>query len=146
MEKYTPLITVTLAFIAAVISYINYVDYQYVKAESRNEIQQEELNNSESRLLSVEAKHILVKSFEEAEKIRNRISKGEEFEKIAREVSLCPSGKFGGDLGVIKKGQMVKEFEDIAFSTPKGGISSPVKTEFGWHLIKVTDRVYIEVQ
>ncbi len=147
MKRYMPLLTIALAFITAVWTYVYYADCQYAKAENANkEIKKEELNQPKQKLVSVEAKHILVKTLEEAENLRNRISRGEEFEKIAQEVSLCPSGRFGGDLGYIQKGQMVKEFEKIAFSTPKGEVSKPVKTQFGWHLIIVTNTIYTEAQ
>ena len=88
----------------------------------------------------VRASHILVKSRAEAEKILSRIKAGAKFEDMARKFSTCPSGKKGGDLGYFKKGQMVKPFEDVAFSSSKGTISQPVQTQFGYHLIYVTDQ------
>jgi len=80
--------------------------------------------------------HILVKTETEAKKVQERLSKGEKFANVAREVSLCPSGKRGGDLGIFGRGQMVKEFETGAFALNKGQISPIVKTKFGYHLIK----------
>lgn len=80
--------------------------------------------------------HILVKTRQEAEKVLERLKKGEKFANIAKQVSLCPSSKRGGDLGTFGKGQMVKEFEKAAFALEKGQISPIVKTRFGYHIIK----------
>lgn len=88
----------------------------------------------------VKASHLLVKTEEEAKRIKEEILNGKEFAKAAKEVSLCPSGQNGGDLGYFSKGQMVKEFEDAAFSMNVGEISDPIKTQFGYHLIKLTDK------
>lgn len=87
----------------------------------------------------VRASHILVKTEQEANDLLNRINSGSSFEELAQKHSTCPSGKKGGDLGYFTRGRMVKEFEDAAFTTEKGKISRPVKTKFGYHLIKVTD-------
>ena len=84
----------------------------------------------------VHCAHILVKKENEAKIILERLKKGEKFGNIAQEVSLCPSKKRGGDLGIFGRGQMVKEFETIAFSLQKGQISNLVKTKFGYHIIK----------
>jgi peptidyl-prolyl cis-trans isomerase C len=100
----------------------------------------------------VHARHILVraaagddKASKEAEdKIKAviaRLNKGEDFAKVASEVTEDPSGKAnGGDLGFFTKEAMVPEFADVAFSLDKGKISAPVKTQFGWHVIKVEDK------
>ncbi len=88
----------------------------------------------------VKASHLLVKTEEEAKKIKEEILNGKDFASAAREVSLCPSGQNGGDLGYFTKGQMVKEFEDAAFSMNIGDISNPIKTQFGYHLIYLTDK------
>ena len=70
-----------------------------------------------------------------------RLNKGEDFAKVAGEVTEDPSGKTsGGDLGYFTKEQMVPEFADVAFKLDKGQISAPVKTQFGWHVIKVEDK------
>ncbi|MCL2288650.1 MAG: peptidylprolyl isomerase [Candidatus Bathyarchaeota archaeon] len=82
--------------------------------------------------------HILVKTLTEAQTIKARIDKGESFSEIAKQTSLCPSGKKGGDLGSFGRGQMVKLFETAAFQLEKDQISDPVKTEFGYHIIKRT--------
>jgi parvulin-like peptidyl-prolyl isomerase len=66
----------------------------------------------------------------------DRLNKGEKFANIAKEISLCPSAKCGGDLGTFTRGKMVKEFETAAFALQKGQISSTVRTKFGCHIIK----------
>lgn len=88
----------------------------------------------------VRASHILVKTRAEAIQIRKAIDDGASFEDYAREYSLCPSGQKGGDLGYFSRGQMVQPFEDEAFELPVGVVSTPVGTQFGWHLIKVVDK------
>jgi len=84
----------------------------------------------------VHCAHILVKTETEAKSILERLGKGEKFANIAKQVSLCPSGKKGGDLGSFGRGMMVKEFETAAFALNKGATSTPVKTKFGYHIIK----------
>ena len=87
---------------------------------------------------TVNAKHILTDSEEKCHDILEEIVKGEKtFEDAAKEFSTCPSKERGGDLGEFGKGQMVKEFEDAAFSAEIGHVVGPVKTQFGYHLIKV---------
>ena len=88
----------------------------------------------------VKASHILVETEEEAVKLREEILAGEAFEDVAAEHSLCPSGANGGDLGFFGRGQMVSEFETAAFDAKVGELTEPVKTNFGWHLILVTDK------
>lgn len=90
---------------------------------------------------TVRAKHILVKTEEEANEIMKKLENGEDFDTLARQYSFCPSKEKGGDLGYFNRGQMVPEFENAAFSTPIGGIAGPVKTRFGWHIIKVTRKM-----
>lgn len=84
----------------------------------------------------VHCAHILVKTEQEAKTVLERLNKGEKFSNIAKEVSQCPSGKKGGDLGTFARGKMVKEFETASFVLQKGQISPPVKTKFGYHVIK----------
>lgn len=87
---------------------------------------------------TVSAKHILTDSEEKCASILKSIESGEkQFEEAAKESSTCPSGAKGGDLGEFGKGQMVKEFEDAAFAAEIGQVVGPVKTQFGYHLIKV---------
>jgi parvulin-like peptidyl-prolyl isomerase len=84
----------------------------------------------------VHCAHILVKTELEAKAVLERLNKGEKFANIAREVSLCPSGKRGGDLGTFTRGKMVREFETAGFALQKGQNSPVVKTKFGYHIIK----------
>ena len=86
------------------------------------------------------ALHILVKTREEAEKLKQQLAKGADFGKLAKQHSLCPSGKKGGDLGEFRKGQMVKPFDDAVFKGPILEVQGPVKTQFGFHLIKTLYR------
>ena len=87
----------------------------------------------------VNASHILVKTETEALAILTYIRNGKSFEEMAKERSSCPSRKRGGSLGWFTRGKMVKEFENAAFSGKKGDIVGPIKTQFGWHLIKIND-------
>ena len=90
---------------------------------------------------TVRAKHILTDSKEKCDAILAAIQSGEtSFEDAAKEKSTCPSGTKGGDLGEFGKGQMVKEFEDAAFTAEIGAIVGPVQTQFGYHLIKVEEK------
>jgi peptidyl-prolyl cis-trans isomerase C len=86
------------------------------------------------------ASHILVKTEQEAASIKKRIEAGEDFATVAKRFSKCPSGKSGGDLGWFTKGQMVPEFETVAFEEEVGKVVGPVKTQFGYHIIKVTGK------
>lgn len=90
---------------------------------------------------SVTASHILVDDEDKAKEILEKIEKGEmSFEDAAREYSSCPSSQNGGALGEFTRGQMVPEFDKAVFEMEKGEISGPVKTQFGFHIIKVTDK------
>ncbi len=87
----------------------------------------------------VHAAHILVKEEAKARELLAKISGGESFSELAKKYSQCPSGKKGGDLGWFGRGQMVKPFEDACFTGQKGSVVGPVRTDFGWHLIKVLE-------
>jgi peptidyl-prolyl cis-trans isomerase C len=88
----------------------------------------------------VSASHILVQTEEEAKEVRKELAQGKDFEELAKEKSTGPSGPQGGDLGTFGRGRMVGPFEEAAFALKAGEISEPVKTQFGWHIIKVTKR------
>jgi peptidyl-prolyl cis-trans isomerase C len=92
--------------------------------------------------MEVRARHILVKSKDEAQKVIARLKKGESFEALAGELTQDPTGKSnGGDLGYFSKGMMVEPFANAAFAMQPGQTSpEPVQTQFGWHVIKVEDR------
>ena len=89
--------------------------------------------------MKIRASHILVKTEEEAKKLYEEIQNGADFAELAKEHSSCPSGRDGGDLRFFGKGMMVKAFEDAAFALEKGQVSEPCETQFGWHLIQLTD-------
>lgn len=86
--------------------------------------------------MRIKAKHILVNEEFEANDLVKSLSAGKSFEQLAKDHSLCPSGKEGGDLGEFGKGQMVKSFEEAAFALKVGEVSKPVRTQFGYHLIQ----------
>jgi len=86
----------------------------------------------------IKASHILVNKLGKAQEIYENIQAGENFEKLAKEFSECPSKKKGGDLGDFPKGQMVAEFWNACTKLKIGEISQPVKTQFGYHVIKRT--------
>lgn len=89
---------------------------------------------------TVSAKHILVKEEAECIEVLESIKGGEAFEDAAKRVSTCPSKERGGDLGAFSRGQMVPEFENAAFDAEIGALVGPVKTQFGYHLIKVENK------
>ena len=84
----------------------------------------------------IKCSHILVDKQSEALQLLDEIKKGKKFGSAAREISKCPSRKKDGSLGYFTKGMMVKEFDQVAFKLQIGEISDPVKTEFGYHIIK----------
>ncbi len=86
----------------------------------------------------IRASHILVDKQSQALKILEELKAGRDFKELARKHSTCPSGKRGGDLGFFGRSQMVKEFEKAAFALNVGEFSEPVKTQFGYHIIKKT--------
>ncbi len=96
---------------------------------------------NEASYEQVWARHILVETQEEADAVYDRAVAGEDFAALAQELSVGPSAENGGDLGYFSRGQMVPEFELAAFGTEVGAISAPVATQFGWHVIKIEDKV-----
>lgn len=89
----------------------------------------------------VQARHILVETEDKAKELVTKIKAGEDFAKLAKENSKDPGSKeTGGDLGFFTKGQMVPQFEEAAFNLKKGDVSDPVKTQFGYHILKLEER------
>ncbi len=86
------------------------------------------------------AVHILVKTEKEALDLKQKLAKGADFHTLAKKHSICPSGKKGGDLGEFSPGTMVKAFDNVVFKKPILEVHGPVKTQFGYHLIKTLYR------
>lgn len=87
--------------------------------------------------MKAQARHILVRTAEEAEALRQRLAKGEAFDVLARKHSTCPSSKRGGDLGELRPGQMVPAIDQVIFKKPLRVVHGPVKSRFGYHLVQV---------
>jgi len=88
---------------------------------------------------SASARHILVASEKECNDLKQRIAEGEDFAELAGAHSSCPSGQQGGDLGTFSPGQMVPEFDQAVFGGEVGVVQGPIKTQFGYHLLQVTE-------
>src|SRR5436305_3875721 len=88
----------------------------------------------------VRARHILVETEDEAKAVEDELKKGADFAELAKKKSKDPGASDGGDLGFFTKDQMVPEFSAVAFSLEPGKISDPVKSQFGWHVIKVEEK------
>jgi peptidyl-prolyl cis-trans isomerase C len=88
-----------------------------------------------------EARHILVDTEAECQKLKDEIANGAKFETVAQAHSKCPSSRDGGNLGEFGPGQMVPEFDKAVFSSDVGEVVGPIQTQFGWHLLEVTKRV-----
>lgn len=120
----------------------------YITAELGRRVTDEALKEGYEKMTAdfaaeeeVRARHILVESEDDAKEITKALrGTDEDFAKLAAEKSTGPSGASGGDLGYFKKADMVAPFAEAAFALKKGEISDPVKTQFGWHVIKLEDR------
>jgi len=88
----------------------------------------------------VHARHILVETEDEAKAVAEELKKGADFAELAKKKSKDPGASDGGDLGFFTKDQMVPEFSNVAFALEPGKISDPVKSQFGWHIIKVEEK------
>jgi peptidyl-prolyl cis-trans isomerase C len=88
----------------------------------------------------VHARHILVETEDEAKAVEEELKKGADFAELAKKKSKDPGASDGGDLGFFTKEQMVPEFSTVAFALEPGKISDPVKSQFGWHVIKVEEK------
>lgn len=86
------------------------------------------------------ARHILVDSEEKALALKAEIEGGKDFADVAKEHSQCPSSASGGDLGQFGPGMMVPEFDKVCFSADVGSLEGPIETQFGFHLLEVTER------
>ncbi|KHE67718.1 peptidylprolyl isomerase [Halobacillus sp. BBL2006] len=112
------------------------------KAASEDvDISEEEMKQYYERMKTeIQASHILVKDEETAKEVKQKLEDGADFGKLASEYSSDGSAQQGGKLGWFGPGKMAPEFEEAAYSLEKGEISEPVKTQFGYHIIKVTDK------
>ena len=91
-------------------------------------------------MASASARHILVDSEDKCLELKAEIEGGTDFADVARQHSSCPSGRQGGELGTFGPGQMVKEFDEVVFSGELNTVLGPVQTQFGYHLLEVTER------
>jgi len=91
-------------------------------------------------MTKAKARHILVETEQDCLKLKGEIEGGRDFEEVAKEHSKCPSGKSGGDLGEFSPGQMVPEFDQVVFNEEVGKVHGPIKTQFGFHLLEITNR------
>ena len=91
-------------------------------------------------MASASARHILVDTEEQCNELKQQIEGGADFAEVAKQHSSCPSGRQGGDLGQFGPGQMVKEFDEVVFSGELNTVHGPVQTQFGYHLLEITER------
>lgn len=91
-------------------------------------------------MATASARHILVDSEAQCNELKQQILDGADFAELAKQHSKCPSGRQGGELGSFGPGQMVREFDEVVFSAEVNTVQGPVKTQFGYHLVEVTER------
>jgi peptidyl-prolyl cis-trans isomerase C len=120
---------------------------QYLQAEAKAAVTEaamrkvyDEAVGQMSKQPEVHARHILVETEDEAKAVLAELKKGADFAELAKAKSKDPGSADGGDLGYFTKDQMVPEFSEVAFKLDKGALSDPVKSQFGWHIIKVEDK------
>ena len=120
---------------------------QFLQAEAKTAVTDaamrkvyEEAVGQMSKEPEVRARHILVETEDEAKTVLAELKKGADFAELAKSKSKDPGAADGGDLGYFTKDQMVPEFSEVAFKLDKGALSDPVKSQFGWHIIKVEDK------
>jgi peptidyl-prolyl cis-trans isomerase C len=120
---------------------------QFLQAEAKTAVTEaamrkvyDEAVGQMSKEPEVRARHILVETEDEAKAVLAELKKGADFAELAKSRSKDPGSAEGGDLGYFTKDQMVPEFSEVAFKLDKGALSDPVKSQFGWHIIKVEDK------
>lgn len=86
-------------------------------------------------------RHILVKDLTLAEELKRKLQNGADFSKLAKQFSTCNSAKRGGELGEVKKGQLVSNIDKLVFSAPERTLQGPIKSKFGYHLLEVKFRI-----
>ena len=91
-------------------------------------------------MATASARHILVATEQQCNDIKQQIADGADFADMAKSHSQCPSSSQGGALGQFRPGQMVPEFDQVVFNEPVGMVHGPVKTQFGFHLVEITER------
>jgi len=90
--------------------------------------------------MRAKARHILVADEQACAGLKTQIEGGADFAAMASQHSTCPSGQSGGELGEFSPGQMVREFDEVVFKEAVGQVHGPVQTQFGYHLIEITER------
>jgi len=120
---------------------------QFLQAEAKTAVTEtamrkvyDEAVGQMSKEPEVRARHILVETEDEAKAVLAELKRGADFAELAKSRSKDPGSAEGGDLGYFTKDQMVPEFSEVAFKLDKGALSDPVKSQFGWHIIKVEDK------